>query len=1004
MFGGVPVPGATVTATQGQKKFVAVTDQQGKYSFPDLAEGPFAVEVEMLGFATVKQDVSTPTAEFELKMLPLEEMRAEIVHAPPPEPVAAPAAVAPASGNPRQAANTPPRQQQAAFQRTQVNASNTPANAEPASDAATAQSSAFANLSPDQLNQRAADGLLINGSVNNGAASPFAQLAQFGNNRRNRPLYNGGASVVVDNSALNAKSYSLTGQNTPEPSYNRMTASFNFGGPLRIPGLIRNNAPNFFFGYQRVQNRRADTVPGTGRMPTLAERNGDFSNSLNALGQPVQIFDPLTGLPFAGNIIPAERISPQAQSLLSLFPLPNFSDNARYNYQIPVVDITHQDGLQGRINKALNPRNQFVGNIDIQSVRGDNTNLFRFLDNTHTFGLNGAFQWTNRPTQRLALTFRYQIGRQSTRLTPYFANQINVSGIAGISGNNQEAPYWGPPGLNFSGGTSSLSDGQFSFNRTENHTFSYNSFWNRGRHNVTFGADARRYRLNVLSQSDPRGTFTFTGEKTRRQLAGGTTDPTTGYDLAGFLLGIPDTSSIAFGNADKYYRQTFYSGFLTDDWRFSGALTLQLGVRWEYETPISELRGRLVNLDIPKDFSSINPVVGNGPIKSDALGIQPRISFAWRPIAASSLIVRGGYGVYRNTNVYQAIATQMAQQSPLSKSFVAPNTTNSLTLANGFVSAQGATPNTFAVDPNFRVGYVQSWQLSVQRDLPAALQMTMMYLGTRGTRLPQEFLPNTYPTGAVNPSGYVYLSSGGNSIRNAGQIQVRRRLRSGFTATTQYTYSRAFDNAPLMSGGIVTASRGGTAIAQNWLNLRAERAPSSFDQRHQLSVQTQYTTGVGVTGGALLGGWKGALFKEWTMAANLTVGSGTPLTPIYFGTVPGTGVTGNLRPDATGRSITDAPAGLHLNPAAFQVPVAGQWGNAGRNSITGPSQFALNASLGRSFPWHDRYNIDLRLDANNVLNHVTFKSWNTMVTSAQFGLPSTVDNMRTIQTTLRLRF
>jgi hypothetical protein len=95
---------------------------------------------------------------------------------------------------------------------------------------------------------------------------------------------------------------------------------------------------------------------------------------------------------------------------------------------------------------------------------------------------------------------------------------------------------------------------------------------------------------------------------------------------------------------------------------------------------------------------------------------------------------------------------------------------------------------------------------------------------------------------------------------------------------------------------------------------------------------------------------------------------------------------------------------LFLNPAAFRTPDAGQWGNAGRNSITGPSQFALNASLGRSFPWHDRYNIDLRLDANNVLNHVTFKSWNTMITSTQFGLPSTVDNMRTIQTTLRLRF
>jgi hypothetical protein len=279
-----------------------------------------------------------------------------------------------------------------------------------------------------------------------------------------------------------------------------------------------------------------------------------------------------------------------------------------------------------------------------------------------------------------------------------------------------------------------------------------------------------------------------------------------------------------------------------------------------------------------------------------------------------------------------------------------------------------------------------------------------MYLGTKGTRLPQEFLPNTFPTGAVSPSGYVYLTSNGNSTRHAAQLQLRRRLRSGFTATTQYTYARAFDNAPLMAGGIVTANQGGGAIAQNWLDLHAERAPSSFDQRHQFTVQTQYTTGVGVRGGALLNGWKGALFKEWTLASQLNVGSGLPQTPVYFAAVPGTGVTGTLRPNVTGAPLYEAPAGLFLNPAAFSVPAAGQWGNAGRNSITGPSQFALTASLGRSFPWRDRYNIDLRVDATNVLNHVTFKSWNTTVTSAQFGLPRNVDEMRRIQTTLRLRF
>jgi hypothetical protein len=308
------------------------------------------------------------------------------------------------------------------------------------------------------------------------------------------------------------------------------------------------------------------------------------------------------------------------------------------------------------------------------------------------------------------------------------------------------------------------------------------------------------------------------------------------------------------------------------------------------------------------------------------------------------------------------------------------------------------------VDPNFRVGYVQTWQLSIQRDLPAALQMTAMYTGTKGTRLPQEFLPNTFPTGAVGPAGYVYLSSNGNSIRNSAQIQLRRRLRGGFSASTQYTYARAFDNAPLMAGGIVTANQGGTAIAQNWLDLSAERAPSSFDQRHQLTVQSQYTTGVGLRGGALLNGWRGALLKEWTIASQLTIGSGLPQTPVYFAAVPGTGVTGNLRPDVTGISIDDAPPGLHLNPAAFRAPLPGTWGNAARNSITGPSQFSLNASLGRSFPWRDRYNIDLRVDATNVLNHVVFRSWNTTFGSTQFGLPSRFDSMRSIQTTLRLRF
>jgi hypothetical protein len=215
----------------------------------------------------------------------------------------------------------------------------------------------------------------------------------------------------------------------------------------------------------------------------------------------------------------------------------------------------------------------------------------------------------------------------------------------------------------------------------------------------------------------------------------------------------------------------------------------------------------------------------------------------------------------------------------------------------------------------------------------------------------------------------------------------------------QYTLAKAEDNAASFQG----ANLSGTVFAQNWLDLDNEWGPSAFDQRHQVTASFQYTTGVGVAGGALVDGWRGTMFKNWTIASQLTTGSGLPLTPYYLATTQGTGYTGAIRASLTGAS-TDAPSGYYLNPAAYTAPAAGQWGNAGRNSARGPSQFSLNAGITRTFPWGNRINLDYRIDATNVLNRVTYTGVNTLIGSPQFGLPNDTNQMRRIQTSLRVRF
>jgi hypothetical protein len=1006
-FGGLPIPGVTVTAAQGEKKLVTVSDSQGMYSFADLPDGVWTIEIEMLCFVPIKQEVTIGSEaaipDWELKLQPLEEIKAQ---SGPQQ--AAPARVAintqaatPAVESTDAAKNSKKGKKQGpapantpgGFQKAAVNASNSDA-ARQSNANATAAAAASDPAANDDLSKRAADGLLVNGTANNGASSPFATNPAFGNNRIGlRSLYNGSLGFTLDNSALDARSYSITGQDTAKPETNRFTGLAQFGGPLRIPHLIRNG-PNFVLLYQWVRNRTSNSTPGL--VPTVAQRSGDLSQ----LGTPV--IDPLTNIAFPGNIIPQNRISPQATSLLNLYPLPNFS--GKLNYQLPLVTPTHQDNMQANINKTLNRKNSVFGRFGFQSTRSDTPNLLDFDDKTNSLGITGSASWRHSFTNRFWTTLGFTFNRFSLTGSSNFANKENISGEAGILGNNQEPQNWGPPSLNFSSGITALSDGNQFVIHNQTGSVSDLSYWNRGRHNIQFGGDFKKQEFNNIGQQNPRGSFGFNGAAT-------------GNDFAGFLLGIPDTSSIAFGNADKYLRANIYDAFVQDDVRINPSLSVNAGLRWDYWSPITELQGRLVNLDVAPGFANAEAVIANKPmgpltgikypdslVHPDKHGFEPKIGIAWRPLPASSMVIRAGYDLSYNTSAYQGIAQQMDQQAPLSKSFTVQNSASDpLTLANGFNASPSTIATTFGIDPNFRVGYAQTWNASLQRDLPGALIMTATYLGIKGTRGTQQFYPNTYPIGATNPCptclpGYTYMTSNGNSTREAGQIQLRRRLHNGITASILYVYSKSIDDAALGGQG-----QGKLFVAQNWLNLNGERGLSPFDQRHQVTLTGQYTSGMGMHGGTLLSGWRGTAFKEWTLTSTVIVGTGSPLTPVYPVAVQGTGFTGSIRPDYTGAPIYTTAPGLFLNPAAFAAPVSGQWGTAGRDSITGPSQFSMIASLGRVFRLTDKLNLEFRVDATNILNHVVFGSYYTQL-NPQFGLPSSPNSMRSMLSTVRLRF
>jgi len=1019
-----PIPGATVSATQGTTIVVTTTDQNGRYSL-QLGDGAWVLEVTMVGFQPARQGLTVSNAFHPL------DFTLQLKESPMTARPRTSAAGRAGEQNPNQVESQLQTESQSNTQQV-VPAENADDSDEaflvsgtlskgPSQNAAQGSSSlqsGFGDQSGEQVAGIGTPSLSVPGfgksSKRSARGNPAPRLS--GSRRRANEIH-GALSVRFDNSALNAKPFSISGQDIHQPAYAQSRFSAAVGGPLVIPRIIKDPSTFFFFNYFGTRNRNPYTAVET--VPTQLERQGNFSESIQSGGS-VRIYDPLTRQPFNGNVIPESRIDPIARSLLGYFPQPNVPGLVN-NYVLQASVPRDTDDIQLRVQRNITNNDRLAYSLTFQRRDGDVSQPFGFLDTTSGDGLNTDLQWTRNISARITNNVRVAFKRNSNETTPYFANGENVALELGIQGTSSNPLNYGPPNLNFTN-FGALSDASPVLTRNQSQSLGDNVIALRGTHSFTFGIQFTRNDLNIRTDPNGRGTFNFTGLLTsattnRSPVAG------TGFDFADFLLGLPQSSSIRYGDSSTYLRQNVWTAFAQDDWKVRPNLTLNFGLRYEYFAPFSEKYGRIANLDIASGYSAVavvtpgtsGPFSGGFPlglINPDYNNFSPRVALAWKiPYFKQSTIVRAGYGVYYNGQAYSRLAFKLAQQPPFAvSSNVNTSLSHPLTLAEGFVStAPGDVTNTFAVDRYYRTPYAQTWNLTIQRELGNGFFVEAGYLGAKGTRLEVLTLPNQGPPGAPsrdkhqlgNAVGFTYDSSVGNSILHALTVRATQRFRHGISMNAHYQFSKSIDDSSTFGGA-------GNTVAQNWLDLAAERGLSSFDRRHSFDIDWVLTSPVGAIGSRFADhSWTTGLLKDWQLSGALIAQTGTPLTARVLGNsaiaLAQTAGVGSGRADATGLGLSSANDFFNL--AAFTIPPPGKFGNAGRNTISGPDFFVVNLGFGRSFQLDEkRRRLEFRIEANNVFNNVSFTNINTVVNATNYGLPISAALTRIIDAKLRFRF
>jgi hypothetical protein len=814
----------------------------------------------------------------------------------------------------------------------------------------------------------------------------------------------GSVFEFLRNDAFDARQYF----DASKPQFQQNQFGLSIGGP------IHKNKTFFFGDYQGLRVHTAPTSILS--EPTAAMRTGDFS------GYPAVIDDPNTGAPFPGNMIPPGRIDPVAQNLLAIFPLPNLPGVVN-NLRINPLEVQVQDQFDVRVDQVFSQKDVMFarytyGRADITYptlpvIKNGVINPLAFAQGSsiagsltlnHAPSLQATVQEIHQFTPALSNQLAIGYTRFYLRVTP-LEESVNVAQQLGLRGANT-----GPN----AGGMASLTiSGEAGYNQSSvpevvpQNTWQLSDtvFYTHGSNVLRFGFSVLQNRFGFFQLADPSGALDFSGTYS-------------GAGFADFLLGLPDTagkSSLPQGT--PYERYGEYGAFVQDQWHATARLAVNLGLRYDLFTPVSEFHNR--QSDFLFNMGALE-LAGQNGVSRSILGLQkhdfsPRIGLAYR--IGDRTVIRAAYGLFYFNEQGTGGSTRLFINYPFAAQYTitCSSTVPCLSTSAGIPPASSANSlPTVVYQPTANLTpNVQQWHLTVERQLSSSLVVRAAYVGSHGNHLNLNInenvaIPGPGPVAPRQPYPAYGVISGweprGPSNYDALQLSAEKRYSAGLSFLAAYTWSKSLDE-----GGGGNSSDGDPRInIQDPRNLRANYGLSSFDFRQRFTLSTVYELpfGPGRKFTNHSNSFANAVAGGWQMTSIITAQSGSPFSVFLATPTANTGTftrpnrvcNGNLPTDQ--RSITE-----WFDLACFVNPPIYTFGNAGRNILIGPGLFTWDMSVDKEFRVSDRFRLQFRSEFFNLLNRANFGLPNANIGAPGAGTITTVvTNARQIQFALRLHW